>query len=234
MRKPIIGITPQLGEDGRQFCQANYLNCVTQAGGIPLILPITEDEDQMRRYLEICDGIIFAGGPDIDPALYGEKTLPECGAICAPRDAFELKFLPMALEKPLLAICRGIQVLNVALGGTLYQDINSQLPIKALHRMPAPTDDTCHAVTVSEGTILGELATEKTYAVNSFHHQAAKDVASGLVVSARSEDGVIEGLEMPSAPFVVGVQWHPERLVGHDQNAKALLRRFVREAEKGR
>ncbi|MBQ1217862.1 MAG: gamma-glutamyl-gamma-aminobutyrate hydrolase family protein, partial [Clostridia bacterium] len=85
-----------------------------------------------------------------------------------------------------------------------------------------------------EGTILGELAIEKTYAVNSFHHQAAKDVASGLVVSARSEDGVIEGLEMPSAPFVVGVQWHPERLVGHDQNAKALLRRFVREAEKGR
>lgn len=234
MKKPIIGITPQLGEDGRQFCQANYLSCVTQAGGIPLLLPITENEEQMRRYLEICHGILFAGGPDIDPSLYGEAILPECGAVCAPRDAFELKFLPMALEKPLLAICRGIQVLNVALGGTLYQDINSQFPVKALHRMSSPTDDTCHTVTVSERTILAELATEKTYAVNSFHHQAAKDVGAGLVVSAVSEDGVIEGLEMPSAPFVVGVQWHPERLVGHDQNAKALLRRFVWEAERGR
>lgn len=214
MKKPLIGITPQLNENGDYVCRHHYIDCVLKAGGMPLVLPL----DDVESAVDLCDGFLFSGGPDIDPQIFGEEKLECCGRISAPRDQYELSLLPVVLQrsKPILAICRGIQVLNVALGGTLYQDLPAQRPSGVCHRMTVVSSDVIHGIEIIDNTPLRNLLGREHTMVNSYHHQAIKDLGDGLDIAALSEDGVIEGVYLTTQPFCLGLQWHPERLEGAD------------------
>jgi putative glutamine amidotransferase len=205
---PIIGIAP---------CRSlpDYVESVRRAGGDPRVLdPLKDEPGQVAREV---DGVLMTGGVDIDPARYGEERHPAVTAIEPERDAFEFALLLSAREArlPLFGICRGLQVMNVALGGSLVQDITDQMAGILPHTVPAPPFALAHEVWVSRGSKLWTLMQEKmvdgeTISVNSRHHQAIKRLAPGFEVTATAPDGVIEAIECPNAAFCLGVQWHPE------------------------
>lgn len=237
MSAPLIGVTPSAFLE-KQGCATqyavyrSYTDAILAAGGIPLLLIPTEDEAVLSSYMDRCDGFLLSGGADLHPATYGEEMRPTCGAACSARDAFELALVRRLLRDgaaccpPVLAICRGMQVLNVALGGTLYQDIVTEYPITALHRQPVACADTCHEVRVLPETPLADLMGEGSVAVNSYHHQAVKALSPQLAPAAYSEDGLTEAVYLPRAPFLLGVQWHPERVL-HLAAHRALFRALV-------
>ena len=201
---PIIGITRCSKID-------DYVESVKRAGGTPLILEVTDDP---VASLARIDGLLLTGGPDVDPAEYGEPAHPSV-EVDRPRDAFEIPLSRQALAAsvPTLAICRGVQVLNVAAGGTLVQDIPSAVTSTLNHSLAQPKDAIAHSIDIRPSSRLASLlpaAPGSTCAVNSRHHQAVARVAPEFVVSAMSGDGIIEAIEQPAAPFCVGVQWHPE------------------------
>ena len=235
MRKPIIGLTPSVDEEHhRCVVQPGYLESVEKAGGLGLMLPLTDREEDIAQFVELCDGFLFVGGPDIEPWRYGQETLPECGAQNVQRDALEWKLLQAALaaNKPILGVCRGIQMLNCVLGGTLYQDIPSQYETDLCHSMPEPPyNRTAHPIRVVEGTPLAELS--KLEGVNSRHHQAVLDLAPGLVPMAYASDGILEAVWMPEKHFVWAVQWHPEAFWEEDGANLELFQKLV-EAAKSR
>lgn len=203
--KPLIGVTPCSRLD-------DYLESVKRAGGEPIVL---KNSDHPADVLARIDGLLLTGGADVDPALYGQHP-HERTEIDAVRDRFEVPLARAALtaEAPLLAICRGVQVLNVAAGGTLVQDLPSQTPSGLQHSIDVPKNHVAHTVRIEPGTrlaaVIGAAAPIDACAVNSRHHQAVDVVAPQFVVSAVSPDGVIEAIESPSAPYCLGVQWHPE------------------------
>jgi len=213
VRRPLIGITLGDGsEPGVPALRADYLRSVEQAGAVPLALPALPAGDA-ALVLDRLDGILLSGGDDVDPALYGQEPHPKLRDVDRRRDDFELALVREALrrDRPLLAICRGQQVLNVAMGGTLLQDIRSELGVVADHDASGERTIRRHAVAVLARTRLRSLLGRDEIEVNSIHHQAVARLGAGLAVSARSpEDGVIEGLELPGARFVLAVQWHPE------------------------
>lgn len=230
MRK-IVGCSAGGGaSEGKYRVDAAYLRSVSEAGAIPIILPPTDDAEALESALSLCDGVLLTGGPDIDPVLYGEEKLEECGEISAERDANELALCALALklDKPLLAICRGVQVLNVACGGTLWQDISSQVENSVQHSTINQVKAE-HKVVISDGEILSLIPFgENAFSVNSFHHQALKGIGKDVCVMAISaEDGVIEGVYVKGRKFAVGVQWHPERLSATDENAAVIFKAFV-------
>jgi putative glutamine amidotransferase len=205
MPKPLIGITPCSRID-------DYVESVKRAGAEPLVL---SNDDDPAAVLDRVDGVLLTGGLDVDPALYGEAPHPATEA--APeRDRFEIPLSKAALERdvPLFAICRGVQVMNVAAGGTLVQDIPSAVGLELPHSIDVPKDCLAHAVRVAPGTRLAAALGAKTRldacSVNSRHHQAVGNVAPSFIVSAASPDGIIEAIERPGARFCLGVQWHPE------------------------
>lgn len=232
--RPIIGITPTPtlaalghGTFRRQVINTGYLEAVIAAGGAPIVLPPQPDPE---RLLDLVDGLLVTGGGDIDPVVYGESTIhPTTYGIDAERDTFEraLARAAIARDLPLLGICRGLQVLNVTLGGTLIQDIDDQLgPASTIgHRQQnrqIPADEIGHQVTIEPGTALARLYDNRPdLGVNSFHHQAIRDLGPGLVASARAADGTIEAVELPSRRFVLAVQWHPELMF--ERHATALV-----------
>lgn len=229
--KKIVGISFGGGTDeGVYRLNANYIKSIIYAGAIPVMLLDSNNEDIVQM-VELCDGIVLSGGPDIDPVIYGEETLPECGKINAERDAFEIKLAKLAVQKgkSVLGICRGVQVLNVSFGGTLWQDIPTQLENPSAH---ATVDGKKaeNSVVITDDKITDKIGLPgKRLLVNSFHHQAVKRVADGFKVMALSEtDGVIEGIYMPGKNFVVGVQWHPELMSDVDKNMKAMFDAFIR------
>ena len=194
---PLIGISCG-GSATMTTLKTTYSDAVRLAGGVPVLIPILRDSATVSRLVSHLDGVILSGGEDIDPLYYGEGHLPELGEINAPRDTFDVLLIRTALrqEKPILAICRGEQVLNVALGGTLWQDIPSQIPSSALHhRQKEPSTVATQTVTIDPASRLAGILGATRLDVNSHHHQAVKDLAPGLVVTARSEDGVIEAYE---------------------------------------
>lgn len=226
----LIGVTPtQDDHTGQITINDDYLNALCRAGALPVLLPLTDDPALLREIVDRVDGLVLSGGADVDPAFYGQETQPFCGDISPRRDAMELALCRMALEKdlPILAICRGEQVLNCVQGGTLYQDLAAQCPSPIHHPCHDRPREEVHTVTVEADSLLGRITGMGTLGVNSRHHQAVDRLGDGLRVIARAQDGVIEGVEMPEKRFVLGVQWHPESLSEHRAEAQKLFNAFV-------
>jgi putative glutamine amidotransferase len=227
---PLIGITTSVtvGQTPeRAYVNGTYIRAVQAAGGIPLLLTPHFTPAVQTALWQRLDGLVLTGGGDIDPARFGEARHPAVDDVSPARDELELGLTRRAIadDVPLFAICRGMQVLNVAFGGTLVQDIPSEWPNALVHTQKAPRHEATHPVKVmGEGTRLGRVLGSPEVAVNSMHHQAIKRLGEGLREVAWAPDGVIEGVEMPGDErFVLGVQWHPEELAGHDQAARKLF-----------
>lgn len=232
--RPVIGLTHSIQSDeSRLMMPMSYSNVVREAGGTPVLLPITHDEQVIADYAALVDGVLFSGGEDVAPIFYGENQLWACGDVLPLRDEFEIKLVHTLLEKypekPILGICRGEQIMNVALGGTLYQDLRSQAPDSIAHQQHQIAPYVSHQVLIETGTKLHAIYGTTQIMANSHHHQAVKKAAQGLHIVARAQDGVVEGFEKPDHPYFVGVQWHPERLVEREANAihKRLFKSFV-------
>jgi putative glutamine amidotransferase len=195
------------------------------------MLPLTSGEAALRRLAGLCAGFLFTGGQDVSPGLYGADVLPFCGRICEERDAMEKALFSMAVleqNKPALGICRGIQIFNVLLGGTLYQDIPSQLSQSVLtHRQKPPYDQPAHTVSIKPGSPLHDLLGLDTLAVNSSHHQGIAGLSSKLTPMAQAEDGLIEAVYMKDKPFVWAVQWHPE-MAPEEKSSGKIFSAFVK------
>ena len=230
MKKPIVGITLQIDhEENKYWSRPTYFNALLTCGVIPMLFPVTGDPEIVDQLTDMVDGIIFSGGFDVHPSLYGEEVQPYCRRISPPRDEFENLLVKAAIakKKPSIGICRGIQVMNVMLGGTLYQDIASQREKYVVHSEGPVFEKMLHTVDIIEGTPLADIIPEKTINVNSVHHQAIKDIAPSLEAMAISEDGLIEAVYAPDHPFFVGVQWHPEGSFNVDENSRRIFKAFT-------
>ena len=229
-RKPIIGVVPLMDyQRDSLWMLPGYLNGIIRAGGVPVTLPLTSAHDVLYRAMDVCSGFLLTGGQDVSPQLYGEIPLPQCGEVSPERDAMETVLLKNALEsdKAVLGICRGIQFLNVYCGGTLWQDLPTQVPSDTEHHMSPPYDRTVHQVSIIPDTKLHQILGCTALNVNSYHHQAIRELGSGLQAAAVSEDGLIEGVVMPSHRFVCAVQWHPEFASPEDAAAQELIAAFI-------
>lgn len=227
METMLIGI-PDMGPDPfRIYMFGKYAAGVRRAGGEVEKLPWGVDDDNLRLIVENWDGLLLPGGPDIDPALYGEQKEPACGEPNVHRDDLELRLLRIFLEtgKPILGICRGAQVLNVVQGGTLLQDIAPTQTVQ--HSDFLRRKRGVHAVTVAPGSLLATALGAEQVRVNSMHHQVAGRVGEGLTVTARSEDGYVEALELTGHPFCLAVQWHPEHMAEHCPEEQAIFDLFL-------
>lgn len=230
MRKPVIGITTSYGTTGNISMRPAYVDAIRENGGIGCLLSRPTDPAEIAALAADLDGLLFAGGNDVDPARYGETVSHPTVEITPERDAFELALFAEFIKtgKPIFGICRGIQLLNVALGGSLHQHIEG-------HRQtPTPGSQPIQTVTVEAGTRLAALTgITGEMPVNTFHHQAVKVPAKGTVVSARAADGTIEAIELPDHPFFVGVQWHPELFYRDYPTARGLFAGFVAACRQG-
>ena len=250
MKPPLIGVSTSITVDTspeRAYVNTAYLSAIQAAGGIPVLLPPRLDGDALATLWRRLEGLVLTGGGDIDPARFGEARHAATDDVAPARDALELDLVHRALadDVPLFAICRGVQVVNVALGGSLYQDIADQYrdqyrdtagskraPLR--HSQTEPRDRPTHAVKVmGEGTRLATIVGALELEVNSMHHQAIKTLGRGLREVAWAPDGIIEGVELADGDrFVVGVQWHPEELVARDAAARSLFAALVGEARR--
>ncbi|HYD41820.1 MAG TPA: gamma-glutamyl-gamma-aminobutyrate hydrolase family protein [Anaeromyxobacter sp.] len=233
--RPRIGVTLDVDDGARRYeLRQTYVDAVLQAGALPVLLPPAEKV--AAAYLALIDGLIVTGGAfDIPPELYGEARRPECGALKESRTAFEKELLEAALaaSMPVLGICGGMQLMNVVRGGTLYQDLVADAGIPG-HEQPPPKDVPTHELKVPAGTLLWRLigVGVPPHRVSSTHHQAVRDCGTGVLVSARAPDGVVEAIELPDLPFAIGVQWHPESLLRHDARHAGIFAGLV-EAARG-
>lgn len=225
MTRPLIGISGSIRVlDGAERAGVNaaYAHSISQAGGIPILLTPPIGPDRAADALAPLDGLILTGGHDVDPQWYDAHPSPALGPVDLHRDEFELALFHAARSQglPILGICRGLQLVNVAMGGTLYQDLPSEQPGDIPHDPPVPRDARTHAITLSAGSRLQCALDTGVLVTNSFHHQAIRDLAPGLTVTARAEDGVIEGVEgsADEAGWLLAVQWHPEEF-HHTPNA---------------
>lgn len=234
MHKPIIGITTLCENRIKRSYQCisyHYIRSIELSGGIPFPLPLSQQG--LETYLEVIDGLVLSGGEDIAPSNYKETPLPELGEVCAVRDGFEIKLFLKAIEKkmPVLGICRGHQLMNVALGGNLYQDIHAVQGSSFNHlAVDQPVDTLSHTVTLETTSKLYEILGQKEMQVNTLHHQAIKELGKDLKVAATSFDGLIEGIEYTGGSFALGVQWHPEDLAIKHMDFIKLFDELVKEA----
>lgn len=227
MRRKIIGITCDWEENrGRIFLEGAYSARVVEAGGVPLLIPHLE-EKFWPFLMGLFDGFILSGGGDVSPLTMDEEPLSGEGVIFPPRDRMELYLARqcLACHVPLLGICRGMQVINIAAGGTIFQDINTQYPGHICHMQRAPRRFPSHRIEVVAGTLLHEIVKRSILEVNSFHHQAVHDVPVALAVAARSADGIVEAIEGTDSTFILGVQWHPEAM--EDHASRAIFASFI-------
>lgn len=228
--KPVIGVIPLYDEFKDSIWMVpGYMTGIEEAGGLPIILPYTTDRDEIIQVASMCDGFLFTGGHDVSPKAYGEIAKSTCGTSCEVRDELEkiLFELANAENKPIFGICRGIQMINVLCGGTLYQDLPTEYECTVEHHMNPPYDRKAHDVRIIEESPLYDIFDADIISVNSYHHQAVKKLGNGLEVFAVSEDGLVEGVYMSKHKFVVAVQWHPEFNYKVDKNSQRLLKRFV-------
>jgi len=235
----LIGISGSISKSEKEMSiQTCYTNALMKAGAIPVLLCPNMQDDMLSACLDTLGGVLLAGGNDVAPDRYGHDPIDELGEVNPLRDHFEGRLVRMAAsrEMPVLGICRGIQSMNVAMGGTLWQDVPSQYRTpegkKGLAHSQTRADFyTSHRVTIEADTLLHKLVGQKEIWVNTFHHQAVRDAAPGLTVAAHASDGLIEAIEHPGIPFFLGVQWHPERYFDRDETAMVLFRSFVNAAK---
>jgi putative glutamine amidotransferase len=241
---PLIGITSdttnaEQGEYGEPLyiIAQRYVNAVVNAGAIPLILPPTPTRIAIRRLLARIDGLVLSGGNfDIHPKYYGEKPIPAIGSIKAERSAFELEITAAALKRdlPVLGICGGAQAINVVLGGSLFQDIDAQVPRAQEHQQSRKAVKRGHRITIQPHTLLQKIVRRNQTEVNTTHHQAVKALGSGLIVNAIAIDGIVEGIESRDHSFVLGVQWHPEVLAPTHPHQQRIFTALVARAARRR
>ena len=244
MNKPIIGVTPDFnagnrkdmgGKEPTYFLRARYMKAIEDAGGIPVVLPLLSNKDTWRQVVAHVHGLLITGsGSDLAPELYGERQRHKFARMSRERATMELDIAKAAYraDVPVLGICGGMQSLNVALGGTLYQDIAAQLKTSIDHLPALPATKTTHPVQIAPGSLLRRIAGKARVKVNSSHHQSVKKVAPNLVQTAVAPDGVIEAIEAPDRAFLLGVQWHPEFLCDRDPIQRRLFQALVRAGAK--
>ncbi len=230
---PIIGITtinlknPSTGSE-RSAGNWDYINAVVKAGGMPLLLPSLTEENHLSAMIGLCDGFVFSGGIDVNPCCYGEMAHPLLGETSLKLDRHQISLMKkiLAARKPFLAICRGHQVLNVACGGTLYQDNSLKGEGTALHMMKNVNGEVCHQVTITPGTKLHQLFGDRVW-TNSYHHQSVCRLGQGLVISAAADDGIVEAVEVKDHPFGIGLQWHPEMMLNLGNEMLPLFQELI-------
>ncbi|GIO05470.1 gamma-glutamyl-gamma-aminobutyrate hydrolase [Brevibacillus reuszeri] len=229
--RPIIGVTTFLSEQSKySTVSRNYIDSIYAAGGLPVNIPIISNESNYEDYIDMLDGLLFTGGNDIAPYYFGENPVRELNSMSSIRDEYEFSLFKAAYEKnmPIFGICRGIQLINVAMDGSLYQDIYSQCP-GTLGHSPEHTasDEFYHAVQIKVDTQLYEIFGEERIFTNSFHHQSIKQLGNNLIATAYSEDGIVEAIESTEDRFLLGVQWHPECMTKRHPMFLKLFRAFV-------
>ena len=239
MKKPIIGISSGISSEmasseyfSYTYCRINmdYTNSVINAGGIPVILPITSDEKVIEEQVKILDGLILSGGPDPNPLLFNEEPAEKLGTISTERDDFEMKLINAANKhkKPILCICRGIQIINIFFGGTLYQDLSYAKGTQLKHSQSTSMGALTHTIDIEKGSFLYAVLGNKTV-TNSYHHQSVNKVAPGFKITARSKDNIIEAIEkIDDNNFIVGVQFHPEMMAeSNHENGSKIFEAFI-------
>lgn len=240
--KPVIGVTPDFNAGDRQewggkeptyFLRARYVRAIEELGGVPLILPLVADRTSRRRLLQGIDGLLLTGsGPDLNPTLYGEPQRYTFQVVAQRRSDFELDLLRLAIRNriPTLAICGGMQAMNVACGGNLYQDLPAQVNEALQHRQTIPATRVSHSISITKGSLLSRIIKRSHMQVNSSHHQSVKTVGRALITSATAPDGIVEAIEHPTHRFFLGLQWHPEFLFERHLLHRRLFQAFLRAA----
>ncbi len=232
-RPPLIGVSTSITVDRtpeRAYVNSAYLHAVQQAGGAPLALPPQLSAISLARLARELHGLLLTGGGDVDPARFGEPPHPTLQEVAPARDALEVSTIHVALEGglPILAVCRGVQVLNVALGGSLFQDVGTEPGTQLPHSQQEPRDQPTHKVKVQPGSRLAQTLGTDELEVNSMHHQAVKTLGAGLAAVAWAPDQIVEGVELTDpSHLVLGVQWHPEELIRHSESARRLFAALV-------
>ena len=235
--RPVIGLIPLYDDEKESYWMLpGYMKAVENAGGLPVMLPLTADRDELHEAYGLCDGLLFTGGHDVSPDIYGEVRKENCGTACEDRDSMECYLMDRCLDddKPFLGICRGIQLMNAHLGGTLYQDLPTEYACKVEHHMSPPYDRKAHTVDVLENTVLASIIGCGIHEVNSYHHQAVKELSPEVTAMAVSEDGLIEAIAVRDHRFAIGVQWHPEFSYINNEESQKIITAFVEECRKGR
>jgi len=244
-RKPIIGISGNIMLDtsGRfdidywkSYVNEDYVTSVLKAGGVPVIMPMVDDEEVLRAQVENVDAVVFTGGDaDVSPDLYGEEILPKTQTPCERRDWFDMKLAKIVkeLKKPTLFVCRGHQIANVFHGGSLYQDLSYAEGINLEHNQFTSPCFLAHEVNIKKQSLLYEIVQKESISVNSFHHQVIKDVPESLNISAIATDGAIEAIELKDPDcFFLSLQWHPEMLAARDdEDMLNIFKRLVKETK---
>lgn len=242
MNNPIIGVSSSIIIDDRNpfpgiervYINKYYTESIIKAGGAPIVLPVTLDEESIKRQAEVIDGLILSGGYDINPLTYGEEPTKSQGFTFPEIDEYNLKLIKFVceLKKPIFGICRGLQILNIAFGGSLYQDLSYIDGSYIKHYQLSKGDMTGHSINVLKDSLLYDILGEN-YLVNSFHHQAIKDLADGFKVTAKSKDGLIEAIEKLDGQFILGVQWHPEMMTAKDFKMLEIFKLLVEQSKRG-
>lgn len=231
--KPIIGITSSIAKDETSHrVYSHNINAVVHAGGVPVLLPNISDEQMIKQLAKQMDGLLGTGGYDVDPMLFGEEPHPKLGTVTPARDTFEMIMFKemLQLNKPILGICRGMQVLNVVAGGDMYQDIYAQMDDRKLlkHSQDSPVKYGTHFVQIEKSSLLYDITGSEKIKVNSHHHQAIRNVPSPFQITGKATDGVIEAFESTEHHFALGVQWHPENLAAvGDEVSKKIFEAFL-------
>ena len=228
MKRPVIGISA-IDDDKHWMYQqrTSYSDAIWENGGLSIYLPCRESLEDVEQVVSLCDGLLVPGGADIDPSLYGEERVEECGKSHLVNDRYDLALIHEAVRqnKPVLAICRGLQAVNVAFGGTLYQDIPTQYETKVKHSSGLASKENYHRVILKEGSYIERLCGRGEILTNTSHHQAIMDLAEGFTVTARCEDGIIEAIECEERN-IIALQWHPERMQD-EETFRRLFAEFV-------
>lgn len=230
--KPIVGLTSQSEHQiNRKINKVNntYIQSVIENGGIPVVIPVLQDIEDINRYIDIIDGIIFTGGEDVSSLYFSEEPIREVSHIDRDRDKMELELFKEAYDRdmPILGICRGVQLINIALGGSLYQDIYKAVPEAIGHTCGHNIQEGHHTIEVDRDSILYEVYGEEKLLVNSLHHQAVKDLGKNLRVTSRAVDGIIESIESTEDKIIFGVQFHPEAMGTKYKEYNGIFKYFI-------